>query len=418
MKGKYQSINIVILITILTTSLYVVSNNLPMLVGSFRYFWAPLTLLLLLIIKPIVFFKKPMKQLLIYGILVVGVFPYILWEHLSEWNKSLIMEEFYALVVFVAIFNYYYVRRDFDGLGLLGKFSFYFVLLTILTTNIALYFDPNVVRQSASPSSFSSFQAQLFKQTGAAGYGYVQALVLLIPILVYLIKYQQKFIFSTRILTLIVLLILITIIRAQFFANVLAAFVILSFSLAGAKRAKKSFLPVALITLVLILIPTSFYTQQLLSISSYFSPDSNIYFKINDLAYFIQNPEFESTTAAGSRASRYPLLFEAFIANPILGDASYSSPFKIDLGGHLYWMNKLTIFGIIGFSFFIYMFYTIYKTIRKLLDDSFGFYYFLSVSAFVLLGLMKNIGGRESFLMLIIIIPGLYFLQLTKDKKL
>ncbi len=78
------------------------------------------------------------------------------------------------------------------------KISFYFVFVTIITTNIALFVDPYIVRQSASASNFYPFQAKLFKLTGAASYGYAQAFVLLIPILVYYIKYQQKFIFFKK----------------------------------------------------------------------------------------------------------------------------------------------------------------------------------------------------------------------------
>jgi hypothetical protein len=151
--------------------------------------------------------------------------------------------------------------------------------------------------------------------------------------------------------------------------------------------------------------------------SSYFDADSNIYYKLNDFAKFIQRPEFEASTGAGRRAARYPLLFDAFINKPLLGDASYNSPFYIVEGGHLYWMNRLTQWGVLGFLFFVFVLYQIYKRIRSLFDDNFAFYYFLSVSAFILLGLIKNISGREPFLVLIVVIPGLYFLPLLDKKK-
>jgi hypothetical protein len=80
-------------------------------------------------------------------------------------------------------------------------------------------------------------------------------------------------------------------------------------------------------------------------------------------------------------------------------------------------MNRLTIWGALGFSFFVFVLYQIYKRIRSLFDASFGFYYFLSVAAFVFLGLIKNIGGREPFLILIVVIPGLYFLPIIEKNK-
>jgi hypothetical protein len=169
--------------------------------------------------------------------------------------------------------------------------------------------------------------------------------------------------------------------------------------------------------IIILAIPPSTYADIFVSISSYFNRDSNIYYKLNDFAVFIQHPEFEGSTAAGSRAARYPLLFEAFIADPVLGNSSYGSPFDVAAGGHLYWMNKLTMWGIPGFIFFLFVLFQLYKKIRSLFDDSFGFYYFLSISAFIFLGLIKNISGREPFLILIIVIPGLYFSSFYKKEK-
>jgi hypothetical protein len=143
---------------------------------------------------------------------------------MSDWNRSLLLNEFYAIVVFVAILNYYLVNKDYKGLAILGRISFYFILVTIISTNIALWFDPYVVRQSAAPYKFSIFQAYIFKITGAGGYGYMQALTLLLPVLIYFIKFKEGAILSKRLMILIVVLIFITLVRAQVFANILAGF--------------------------------------------------------------------------------------------------------------------------------------------------------------------------------------------------
>ena len=182
----------------------------------------------------------------------------------------------------------------------------------------------------------------------------MQALVCLIPVLVYHIKYQTQMIFSRKILIVILLLIMITMIRAQVFANLLAAVAITILSYAGAKKARKFFVLVTLVVILFLAIPSSLYADMLIAISSYFDVDSHIYYKLNDFAFFIRYPEFGWSTGAGGRAERYPLLFEAFMVAPLLGDASYNSSFahNIAAGGHLYWMNKLTIWGIGGFLFF------------------------------------------------------------------
>ena len=414
-----QIVPLVILIAVLSTSLYVVVRNLPPIVRSFRFFWGPAVLVLIFLTQRSAFGKKPMRNLILYGAVSLGLLQYTLWGHMNDWNRSLLLNEFYALIAFSAIFFYYYVRRDFKGLAKLGKLSFLFIVITIIMTNIALFFDPLIVRQSAFPDGFTPFQAQIFKITGAGGYGYMQALVCLIPVLVYHIKYRTQMIFSRKILIVILLLIIITMIRAQVFANLLAAVAITILSYAGAKKVRKSFVMVTLVVILFLAIPSSLYSDMLIAISSYFDVDSHIYFKLNDFAFFIRYPEFGGSTGAGGRAERYPLLFEALIAAPLLGDSSYNSPFtyNVNVGGHLYWMNKLSIWGIPGFLFFVFVLSQLYKNIRSIFDSNFRFYYLLSVGAFILLGLMKNIAGREPFLILIVVIPGLYFLPLLKQKR-
>ena len=120
-----QTVPLVISIAVLTTSLYVVANNLPIVVGSFRFCWGPAVLILIFLTQCSAFGKKPMISLMLYGAVSLGLLQYTLWGHMSDWNRSQLLNEFYALIVFSAIFFYYYVRRDFKGLAKLGKLSFF-----------------------------------------------------------------------------------------------------------------------------------------------------------------------------------------------------------------------------------------------------------------------------------------------------
>ena len=113
----------------------------------------------------------------------------------------------------------------------------------MIMTNIALSFDPMIIRQSVSTDRFTPFQAQIYKITGAGGYGYMQALVCLIPVLIYHIKYWTQMIFSRKILIVILLLIIITMIRAQVFANLLAAVAITILFLCRSKKSPKILCP-------------------------------------------------------------------------------------------------------------------------------------------------------------------------------
>jgi len=77
-------------------------------------------------------------------------------------------------------------------------------------------------------------------------------------------------------------------------------------------------------------------------------------------------------------------------------------------------MSRLTVLGIFGFGFYLFMLRTLFKRVISLFDKQFKFYYALSIGAFIIMGLMKTISGRENWIFLFVIIPGLYYLQLIK----
>lgn len=417
MKIKLQIQDLSILVTVASTTLYVVFRNLGREVGSFAYLWAPITLLVILFERPSIFLKNPMRILLLYGVIMVGVLQYTLWKYMSYWNQVHILFEFYSLVVMTAILMYYWSKGEFHKLAYLGKLAFIFITITLITTNIALFFDNEIVRQSAASGDFTDLQREVYKLTGAMDYNYVQAVICLIPILIYHIKSEKTMVFSPIILIAILLLIIITEIRSQVLANILMTALITLLSFLGSKKISTTFIIISLFGIMLILLPNSFYVNTITSWSNYFDKNSEMFYKLNDFATFVENPEFDPTTGAGARAARYPMLFEALTKSPLLGYASFKSNLNIESGAHLYWMNKLTLWGIPGFLFFIYMLYKIFKKISSLFDPDYRFYYFLSIAAIFFLGLTKVTGGREPWLILIVIIPGLYYLPFLKTNK-
>jgi hypothetical protein len=409
MKQKLGLPDIIIMLTLASTTLYTVSRNLPFGMGSFTFLWAPITLVFTTITRPIIYKERVMKTLLIYGIISVGILQYSLWKFMDSWNQIRILYEFYYLVVACAIFFYYYCKRDFRTLALLSKWTFILIIVSLITTNIALYFDPNLVRESARTGEFTERQARIFRLSGAMGYSYIQSVVCLIPILIYHIKNKQNMVFPPKILIAILLLIIITEIRSQVFANVIVTVIITILSIIVFKKKRYTIVAMLISCVLVITIPSSSYTKLFYSSSSYFDPDSEMYYKLTDFAEFVENPEFETSTGAGGRAERYPMLIEALSANPAFGNASYDSPLDIGFGAHLYWMNRLALWGVPGFLLFIFMLFRIFKKINSLFNSGYKPYYFLSIATFILLGLIKAIGSREPWLMLIVIIPGLYF---------
>ena len=416
-KIKLNLPDIVILIALLNTLLYIVANNLPPGLGSFRFLWGPAAIGIIVVTKPTIIFRSPMKYTLIYVVLVVGILQYTLWQYMTPWNINGIQKDAYILIISTLIWSYYSYKQDFVRLSYLSRWAFLFILITIVTTNIALAIDPLIVRNSATGYLGNAVQIRLARLTGAAGYGYAQALVIFIPLLVYHIKTRRKLIFSRNNLIIILVLIIITILRAQVFANVLVMLVILMLSFASSKRRRTMYKIVAMFVLLFLIIPSTFYANLFRTASNYFPVESNTYYKLNDFAIFIEYPELDPSTQTGGRAERYPILFEAFADNLFLGNSSYKSPYRVGAGGHLYWMNRLTNWGILGFSLFIFTLYKIYQSISsRISDEGMRFYYFLSVITFIVFGLLKNISGREPWIFLIVVIPGLYLGTLAEIK--
>lgn len=417
MRKKIQTADLVILIAVASTTLYVIFRNLPRVLGSFALLWAPLTLLILFILRSRSFVKAPVNYIIVYGILVVGILQYTLWKYMTDFNRIRILYECFYLFVFSAIWNYYNFKRDFNGLAFISKWGILFISVTLITTNIALFIDPTIVRASANNADFSALQTNIYNIFGTMDYSYIQAVICLIPILVFFIKSGDKIFIPRRLLIVILLLIIVTEFRSQVFANILVTIIITALSLISTKNRRITFLTVTLAGLLLLAIPGSFYSSIFTDLSNEFDPESITSQKLKGIALFIDNPEVDKTTDIGRRAERYPLLFEALSLKPFLGHSSYDSNMNIGAGAHLYWMNRLAIWGIPGFLFFIFVLYKLFRNIGSQFEPGYRYYYFLSVMTVILLGLTKAIGGREPWLILIIIIPGMYYLPLIYKNK-
>lgn len=196
-------------------------------------------------------------------------------------------------------------------------------------------------------------------------------------------------------------------------ANILLACIIIIFSLLGTRHIRISLpLTITLLSIALI-IPRELYSRLFFEASDLFSQDSFIHSKLNDLALYFHLGGYGGT-GAGHRAARYPLLLEAFFKAPFLGYFSNEGMLDIAPGAHIFWMYKLTVFGVLAFVGFLTVFYVYIKNSLKMFDQEFTFYFFLSVFSVIGLGLIKNLAGRELWYMLFFLIPGLYHLSLLQ----
>jgi len=256
---------------------------------------------------------------------------------------------------------------------------------------------------------------EYFQKIGGGDYSFASALVCLFPMIVYFYKKRPQ-IFPRKYILIFGILCFYALLRMQIFANILMAVLIITLSLLGSSRIRRSLLIIGVFTVISISIPKTFYANLLIHTSNYFEPSSEIYFKLNDMSTFILNGE-KGKTGAGERVARYPLLINAFKNNPIFGHYINNNTTDISPGGHLYWMNKLTIFGLLGFLPYIFIHYRFIRNNLNLFNKEFSFYYLLSVGSIITLGLMKNLAGRSLWFTYFIILPGFFYLSIFESQK-
>jgi hypothetical protein len=172
----------------------------------------------------------------------------------------------------------------------------------------------------------------------------------------------------------------------------------------------------------MVFIPKESFTNTLISISNLFERYTIINDRLKDLAIFIEHgADIEDvSTEEGSRAERYPMLYEIFIKSPLFGiyflSDKYGNQYQHIGAPHLYWMNKLTTTGIVGLLFFILIPYKNIKNNLQYFNSTYKFYYILASLSIIIYGLLKAITGGETWAVLFIILPGLYYLPLLNNK--
>jgi hypothetical protein len=226
----------------------------------------------------------------------------------------------------------------------------------------------NILNQASIITSTEFDNVMKFRKLGGGTYSTAIAFMSLFPIFIFFYKNKKQSLFSLTQLIFFTLIIFLALIGIQLFANIMIAFVVSFIAILGIKKINRSILTIFLIFSLTMVIPISVYVNALNTISNIFSSKSDINFKLNDLAIFLETgAEIETnTTSAGLKAGRYPMLFESFRKSPVLGCYFLSDEYAngyLEEGRHLYWMNKLTTTGILGMILFLFILFFILKSI-------------------------------------------------------
>ncbi len=408
---KKKFFNILSFILIITTYLPVLTKNLPPLIRS-HHLWAVIWVISLITLAPGIFKNK----LLLYVIIYQAVFALFviagLWTGIDNWTIKSVSYDMYYITIAFTLITYYRYSGDYYGLAFIVKWTMIFVGVTAIMSIYSSIIDPLYARKITG-GDFEGLD-EVFKYGGGT-YGYAAALVCLFPVFFYYFKNNTESIFTRTQIVVFGFLCFIALFRIQIFANIIVAVIIILFSLFGRRDLKKSLLVLVVFSAVFIAIPTSFKTSFIEEVSGIVDQDSENKRKMDDLTEYLNTAGDE--TMAASRIARYFLLWKAFRASPFLGHLIKKNDYSISAGAHLYFMYRLTAFGILNFVLFFGIFIKHIKYNIRVFSQSFSFYFLLSAFSIIVLGLMKNLAGRELWYIYFFIIPGLYYLPLLKKNK-
>lgn len=396
----------------ISTFLPIIFANLPPIVRS-QHVWTLLWFMSLLFLKPNILRNRLMQSVIAYGVVMLLVLLNTLWVNIDVWNKTRVTWEFYEFAVAISIISYYRMEKDYVGLAKLARLTLYCVIITAIMSIITATINPMYARNLTGLAAFSS-ESEIedilsFKRYGGGGYGFFSAIVCLFPILIYFLKNNKKSYWNRTCILIFGVILFLALIKAQFFANILisAAFIIISFL--GKKNLGGSLSFFAILGVLFFLIPTQYFVNAFAYWAGFFPENSVLYDKFGDMSLFFSLGGSYENTAAGVRLSRFPMLWESFISNPLYGGREWN--------GHMFWMNKLAVFGLLGTLPLVLIVYFYIKRSLKNFDEVFKLYFLLSMFAIIALGFLKALAGRELWYAFFVIAPGLYYTNLLRQKK-
>lgn len=408
--NKKRYFRIISFLLIITTYLPVITKNLPPIIRS-HHLWAGIWVVSLFLLHADVFRNKFFVYVILYQIFFFLLISVNFWLGIDNWTLEGLGLEFYYFSIAISLILYYRSSNDYYGLAILMKWSMVFVGVTAVMSIFSSYVDPLYARKIIGGEY--EISDPIFRYGGGA-YGYSVSLVCLFPIMFYYYRNNSMSVFSRSEILIFGFICFFALVRIQIFANIIIAAFVVLFSFSGRKRLNRSLLAALLFALIIIIIPSGVKSDILQNLSGYFSVGTENKVKMDDLSDYLF--EDNKATMSSSRLERYPLLWDAFKMRPVFGYYLSENTYSIGAGAHLYFMYRLTAFGLINFIFFSAIFILHIKFNMKVFNENYAFYFLLSSLSVILLGLIKTLGGRELWYMYFFLIPGLYYLPVIKGR--
>jgi len=351
----------------------------------------------LIIVKPELLISKQLFIIYLFSLIYFLMSPLNEDPYEKEWFQRRVVSLFVGVSLYTYYFKYF---KNVEKLRIIFWFAIISVFISCVTTSIGLVKYPLASRQLAGSAGGDIELVKYYSRIGIAGYGFMTALAYVVPLVIF---YYKKFdLKKWKSIALIYgLVILYTVFKSQYTAQfilVLAAFALSLFSL---KFSKHKVLILAVL-LIVSLIPSGIYAN-LINEVALFSGDI-LSQRLFDLALTIENESISTTDGhLGMRYQRIPFLLSEFFNNPIFGGGHST--------GHVFWLDHLSLYGIIGMIPWFFLLFDNYTGAKKMLRTSF-IYYQIAFILFIILGFMKGSGHREQYIILFFILPlGLWLFE-------
>lgn len=346
-------------------------------------------------------FSKTYRPLYLY-LLIYAVMLATFWKD-SVWGADA-WRELFELFIAISLVDYFVFSEDRKSLNMIIASTMIFIGITC-SISIAFF----------AATGISSRAILTLSRISELGYGgiidrlgiptitYYYGLALIMPAIVATIKSRDKWDSKKVGMAYLLIVILISLFIAEYATALLLGVLGTFFALLGVKKFKVSLI-LAVLVLIMIFIAPSGILSDSLNIVAQQSQGEIMSARLEDLSFTLDEGIGRSDTHVSRRADRIPALLKSFAQNPIFGTGFTT--------GHSYWLDHLSLFGMLGMLPWFFLIRQQYLSNYKLIDESFRYYLTLTLVSYLVMGVMKGMYGLHFPLAYFFLAPGLYFSNL------
>jgi len=409
--NKINMFRILSILTMGSFFLPIVFNNIPYPLSS-QQFYLITWLIFLSIFHTKIFFLKNVVFVYLF-IIIYFVSSILFWQNIIIGNNNRIdiiwiLKEIGWTLLAIIMFSYFLKVKDYFGLGLVSLCTLIFILITSISSIVGLSIYPAAARLMAA--GIGGDLTPVFRSLGIGRYGFFTAVAFLSPVFVYYLK-NSKLSRSIKVLFLVFIIVsFYATIQSQLTTTLLFAIIFFVIPIVVNIRKRQFWFILAIFFLAMFV-----FNNLIADVLYVISESESLEFvspmlknKIRDIALTLKigdyDPNSTSTYVTRERLSRSYYSFVSFLNNPFIGGGQAS--------GHAHWLDRLGLFGIVGFLPWILIFYSQISLYTKIFSKNYKTYFQLSFLAFILFGLMKGgLESAETTFSIFFLAPSLFFLK-------